>query len=186
VRDRTLEGQWWLPGREDDKITGVVTYDGSDPVLELNGVFRSWDEGSLGPLLNETIEHVPLLLGSCDGKAVMLLGCQQRRFQRRFGAAESWRQTFDARLMLVGDVWLDEPEEEYFDKIVLGIDHLLAWSRQSGLERQYEQVDGRWSASTVKWEQPGASRPESETHRCSCGSGAGRSRSLGRTASRTH
>ena len=44
-----------------------------------------------------------------------------------------WRQTFDARLMLVG-IWLDKPDEQYFDKVVVGVDHLLAWSRQSGLE----------------------------------------------------
>ena len=33
MRDRTLEGHWWLPGREDNKVPGILTYDGTEPSL---------------------------------------------------------------------------------------------------------------------------------------------------------
>jgi hypothetical protein len=63
---------------------------------------------------------------------------------------EDQRQTFDARLMLVG-IWLDQPDEEYFDKIVVGVEHLLAWSKQSGLELRagFQESAGRWSGSVT-------------------------------------
>jgi ApeA N-terminal domain 1 len=150
VDDRRLEGYWWLPGHEDDKIAGILTYDGTDPSLRVLGAFRvTRTPGVFSP---KTREQAPLILGSCEGEAVTLLDCRERRSSLKVGATDEWRQTLDARLMLVG-IWLDEPDEQYFNKIVIGIDHLLPWSRQSGLERTYEQSDGHWSTS-VKWDDP--------------------------------
>jgi len=79
----------------------------------------------------ETTQQAPLILGAADGEAVTLVDCRQRRFSVKWGMTKDWRQTLDARLMLVG-IWLGQPDEKYFDKIVIGVDHLLAWSRQSG------------------------------------------------------
>lgn len=155
MRNRTLEGQWWLPDRPGDKIAGIVTYDGSEPLLRLLGAFVVRDETSPGSYRIETIEDVPLLLGRCEGAAVTLLDCHQRQFKGKLTGPEDWRQTFRARLMLVG-VWLEQPDEEYFDRIVVGIDHLLTWSRRSGLEQQMEQAQGGWISPTSTWKQPDA------------------------------
>ncbi len=155
MRNRTLEGQWWVPDRPDDKIAGIVTYDGSEPLLRLLGAFVTRDETSPGSYSIGTIEDVPLLLGRCEGVAVTLLDCHQSQFKGKFTGPEDWRQTFRARLMLVG-IWLEQPDEEYFDKIVVGIDHLLTWSRRSGLEQQMEQAEGKWIFPTSTWKQPDA------------------------------
>ncbi|GAA5135552.1 ApeA N-terminal domain 1-containing protein [Pseudonocardia adelaidensis] len=152
MRDRTLEGHWWLPGREDHKIAGILTYDGSEPSLRLLGAIRESDEQAPGGLSMEPAADVPLIRGACDGKAVTLLDCHERRFRTGLGGIDSWRQTLRARLMLVG-VWLEEPEEQFFDRIVIGIDHLLPWSKESGLDRGFEQVDGRASSVTASWKQ---------------------------------
>jgi ApeA N-terminal domain 1/Apea-like HEPN len=150
VRDRTLEGHWWLLGREDDKIAGILTYDG-EARLRLLGAFRNRSEVSSGVASLKAVEEAPMILGACEGTVVTLIECQQRHFSAKFGATEDWRQIFNARLMLVG-VWLDEPAEEYFDRIVVGIDQLLPWSKQSGLEQHLEQVDGRWNSFGFNWE----------------------------------
>ncbi|TWF80047.1 hypothetical protein FHX44_115984 [Pseudonocardia hierapolitana] len=149
MRDRTLEGYWWLPGREDTKIAGILTYDGTDPSLRLLGAFRN--ESAPDSLPVEPVVSAPLIRGACDGTAVTLLDCRQVQFRNKLGVTDGWRQTLHARLMLVGGIWLDEADEEFFDKIVMGIDHLLPWSNQSGLVRAFEQVNDRSSSVTVSW-----------------------------------
>jgi ApeA N-terminal domain 1 len=152
VRDRTLEGYWWLAGQEDNKIPGILTYDGTEVSLRLLGAFTYDVEQSPGVSMVETTQKAPLILGAADGEAVTLVDCRQRSLSARWGMTEDRRQTFDARLMLVG-IWLDQPREEYFDKILVGVDHLLAWSRQSGLELRadFDESIGHWSRS-VKWD----------------------------------
>jgi hypothetical protein len=150
VRDRTLEGYWWLPGGEDNKIAGILTYDGSEPSLQLLGAFRNPDERAPGGLSMEAVAGAPLIRGACEGRAVTLLDCHERRSRVGSGAVDGWRQTLRARIMLVG-IWLDEPEEQFFDRIGIGIDHLLPWAKQSGLVRGFAQADGGPSSVTVSW-----------------------------------
>lgn len=152
MRDRTLEGYWWLPGQEDNKLPGILTYDGTELSLRLLGAFTYDVERSPGVSTVETTENAPLILGAADGEVVTLIDSRQRSFSAKWGRTEDRRQTLDARLMLVG-IWLDQPDEEYFDKIVIGIDHLPTWSRQSGLELRadFKESTGHWSGS-VKWD----------------------------------
>jgi hypothetical protein len=151
VRDRTLDGHWWLPEKEDTKVAGIVTFDGTEPSLRLLGAFTYRVEERPGVFSVKTIETAPLIHGNCDGKQVTLLSCRQSLLNTKFSATTAWRQTFAAQFMLVG-IWLERPDEEYFDEIVIGIDNLLAWSTKSGLEREDVEIDGRWTSTAVKWQ----------------------------------
>ena len=53
--------------------------------------------------------------------------------------------------MLVG-IWLDDPEEAFFDQIIIGIDHLLEWSRQSGIA--VTDDDPVHARIGYRWERP--------------------------------
>lgn len=154
MRSRTLEGHWWLPDRPAEKIAGTATYDAADqPTLRLIGAFTSSEEQSAGSFRIDSRDDLPLIHGRCEGTAVTLLQCREANFVGRLTGPEDWRQTLKAQLMLVG-IWLGDPDEECFDQIVIGIDHLLAWARKSGLRREHQQVAGRWTATSRHWQQP--------------------------------
>jgi ApeA N-terminal domain 1 len=166
VRERRLEGQWWLPERPEEKVAGIVEYDGVDePKLRLLGVFTTWDQRSEDAVQVESglgDEEIPLILGRCDGELVSLLHCHETNFTLKMTGREDWRQGFRARLMLVG-IGLDRPDEEYFDQIVISIDHLLAWSQQSGLDQDYGLDNGRFTSVTMGWTQVGTLAAEMPT-----------------------
>ncbi len=153
MQERTLEGYWWLPEAPANRIAGMVTYDGSPPRLRLLGAFRSSTETSPGSFKLETVERAGIILGVCDGQHVTLTNCRQVRFSGKFGGLDGWRQELDAELMLVG-ILLDEPEEAYFDRIWVSVDHLLAWSSQTGLTEQMGGVGEGVSTMSYGWTQP--------------------------------
>jgi hypothetical protein len=87
VRDRTLDGYWWLAGQEDNKIPGILTYDGTEVSLRLLGAFTYDVEQSPGVSMVETTQKAPLILGAADGEAVTLVDCRlsTAQFQRQVG-----------------------------------------------------------------------------------------------------
>jgi hypothetical protein len=54
--------------------------------------------------------------------------------------------------MLVG-ILLDQPDEAYFDRIVVGVDHLLAWSGLSGFTDEHHVTKERSSGSSHRWDE---------------------------------
>ncbi len=151
MRDRTLEGYWWRPEAPDERIAGILTYDGSAPELRLLGAFTSRVEESRGAFNVRPVEESPVVLGEADGNAVTLVDCRQSGYNMRLGRGPtSWRQRLHVGLMLVG-IWLEDPDENYFDKAVMGFDHLHSWSRLTSVEHTDEQVAGGWTSTSVRW-----------------------------------
>jgi hypothetical protein len=149
VREVMLDGVWWLPRDPDNKIAGTVTFTGAArPTLRLIGAFAGADIWE---------EHA-LIHGLCETGAVMLIDCRTRSIEERFGSAAQQRQHIEARLMLVGPVLLDQPGEVYFDQIIVGVDHLLAWSGQSGIMDEHVDIGYRWDPPEDLGAQAGETR----------------------------
>jgi ApeA N-terminal domain 1 len=133
VRDVMLDGLWWLPDDPDETIAGTVVLAGEDrPTLRLIGTFTHEQQQPGGAFLVTVPERHPMIHGRCEGKSVTLVECQLRGYRGGLRPSSDWRQTIEADLMLVG-IWLDDPDEAFFDQIIIGVDHLLEWSRQSGI-----------------------------------------------------
>lgn len=153
MRERTLEGYWWLPESPDTKIAGIVTYDEAAPRLRLLGAFRSSTETSPGSYEVKTVKRPAIILGECDGQYVTLTNCRQTRFSGKFGGPDGWRQELSAELMLVG-ILLDDPDEAYFDRIWISVDHALAWSNRTGLSEEMSGVGEGVDTMSYGWVQP--------------------------------
>ena len=71
-----FKGYWWLPGREDDKVAGVLTYNpGENILLELIGCFTG-NGFSIKELINGDLKKVPVIYGiDSDAKRISLFDC---------------------------------------------------------------------------------------------------------------
>ncbi len=133
VRDVTLDGLWWLLDHPEERIAGTVVLAGeARPSLRLIGTFTNQQQQPGGAFQVTVPEQHRMILGRCEGKAVTLVECQSRGYRGGLRPPSDWLQTIEAELMLVG-IWLDDPDEAFFDQIIIGVDHLLEWSRQSGI-----------------------------------------------------
>ena len=139
MREVMLDGLWWLPSDPDNKIAGTVTFTGeARPTLRLIGAFADTDMQVLAGQ-----EHA-LIHGLCEKDAVTLIDCRTRSIRNRFGSTAQQRQHIEARLMLVGPVLLSQPDDAYFNRITVGVDHLLAWSGHSGITDEHADLGYRW------------------------------------------
>lgn len=147
MRERTLDGYWWRPDNPDDRVAGIATFDGARTTLRLLGAFVDRRQTAPDTYQQEPVERALMVLGRCEGVPVTLLDCRQgRSVGPIFSKSWDWRQSWNISQMLVG-VWLDDPQEPYFDRLVLGVDQLLPWSRRSGFTSP--------AFMTIAWTSPG-------------------------------
>ena len=85
MRDRTLEGYWWLAGQEDNKIPGILTYDGTEVSLRLLGAFTYDVEQSPGVSTVETTQEAPLIFRSRRRRGCHACRLSTAQFQRQVG-----------------------------------------------------------------------------------------------------
>lgn len=71
-----FKGYWWLPGREDDKVAGVLTYNPeANILLELIGCFTG-PGFSIEELIDGELKKVPVIYGvDSDAKRISLFDC---------------------------------------------------------------------------------------------------------------
>ncbi|MEH6945065.1 hypothetical protein [Bacillus sp. JJ722] len=72
-------GHWWLPGNEENKISGTLIFNKDGITLELIGSMNglsSWDE--ISNLLKNKRPHYSIILGECKkGPVTLINGIQQ-------------------------------------------------------------------------------------------------------------
>ena len=69
------KGKWWLPGKEEDKVSGVLSYTPGESIeLELIGNFSDSDKSTINNLFIE--ERVPVIYGQAsEGSDISLFDC---------------------------------------------------------------------------------------------------------------
>jgi hypothetical protein len=154
LRDVTLEGLWWLPDDPRRTIAGTVTLAGENrPTLRLIGTFTNEEQQPGGAFGVTVPERHRMIHGRCGGRDVTLIDCQSMGTRGGLRPPREWLQRIEADLMLVG-IRLDDPEELFFDQIIVGVDHLLEWSRLSGISATDDDPVERTIG--YQWQQPEA------------------------------
>ncbi len=148
MRDVRLEGLWWLPSNSEEKIAGILSFIGDTrPTLRLIGAFTHAEECSSGAYEVSVPEKHALIHGLCEHHEITLVDCNQSKLSR--SSVRQWRQSLQARQLLVG-IWLDQPEEACFDRIIVDVDNLLGWSGLTGFRNEDEDFD----RIQCRWYQP--------------------------------
>lgn len=151
--DLDVQGEWWLPGQENNKLYGVLKVtNGEAGRLELNGAFRSaldaivWSEDddsasksgviSLSSL-RETGTY-PIILGESgiEGKYYTLKDCWSSSSGRR-GQSSKRSESIGVNQVIEG-ILFDGPNEQIeFDGCRITMRHLSVWLGRSGLKVVY-------------------------------------------------
>lgn len=118
------KGQWWLPGKDDDKVSGTLYYNpGESLLLELIGNFKDESQDPFQELLN--VHRIDVIYGQCsDGKDITLFdaGCNlQRTFKADYPVAR-----YHPREIVIG-MHLPSITEKRFFKAVVKIPELSYW-----------------------------------------------------------
>ncbi|QQQ75478.1 hypothetical protein IOD16_30980 [Saccharothrix sp. 6-C] len=165
--DLEVHGEFWLPGTDDKKVPGILTFSAEEGgSLKLIGSFTE---------VNLLFEEAPArdysrILGRDDKAGYTLDGCLRTRETQTLGRGA--RQNFYVG-QVVKDVWFDKDEAIEAEMVDVEIDHLLAWTKISGITNQWTTEDelggkGRlgppksWPAGKgTSWPTAGTSPPAS-------------------------
>jgi hypothetical protein len=133
-------GQFWLPGKPEIHIPGTFTFNQSGGGnLSLLGSFRELQE-----LFTNVDPHdYRRIIGDDRGDIYTLDNCL--RTNQSFKNGEL-RQDFRIG-RVIKDVEYEENEEIVVDQLVIEIDHLLEWSRISGIELQVTYTESSPSSA---------------------------------------
>ncbi|MBO4271275.1 HEPN domain-containing protein [Microbispora triticiradicis] len=143
------EGIFWLPGHEDDKVAGRITFDPKDgATLELIGRFDYFSERS-GQFVR--------IVGVAARKVLTLDRCFRRT--SGFEAPGVERETYRVNRILAGAHY-DDDEEFIFDQVVFSFDHLLNWMEASLLTVDYQESKVRGRVDKVTATLEGFSKEE--------------------------
>lgn len=118
------KGQWWLPGKEDDKVSGILYYTpGESLLLELIGNFKDGSQDPFEELIN--VHRVETIFGqSSDGKDITLFdsGCNlQRTFKADYPVAR-----YHPREIAIG-MHINSINDKLFHKAIVKIPELSYW-----------------------------------------------------------
>ncbi|MFL6127249.1 HEPN domain-containing protein [Actinophytocola sp.] len=136
------EGEWWLPCDEARKVGGRLEL-GDKFELRLFGSLEEQDPPPLVPTVDPT-----LILGRSLGNAVTLLSSS-------FGPSNmslfdgSSITSLHVSVALVGQYWLEVPDEAVFDKVDAELTNLVPWADQRAISREWN--DDGTSILTNTW-----------------------------------
>jgi hypothetical protein len=162
--DRAAEwtGHWWLPGKSDHVVPGVLRYSPQEGLrLSLIGGFEDRVIRQLGEGMAEVTEGTrswPVLWGVAENKEITLFDCLAvKSTTYGFGPDGPNKQTVSAMTALIG-VHLDGPEDEVFTSSLVSVEDLKRWSDSSvftgTIGMRDERADGRGSISVEPADEP--------------------------------
>ena len=141
------KGRWWLPGKEEDKVSGVLSYTPGESIeLELIGNFSDSDPDAISNLFVE--ERVPVIYGQAsDGSDISLFDCGNS-IHRVFKADFSISKYFP-RYIAIG-MLLPSITEKLFFKAKIKIPELSYWLYPKAIERVFLTDNDRISGINIR------------------------------------
>lgn len=128
--DLEVHGEFWLPGTDDKKVPGILTFSTAEGgSLRLIGSFT---EGFMRIKGSRTKDY-SRILGQDDKTAYTLDGCQRTRERQTLGGGA--RQSFYVG-QVIKDAWFGKDEAIEAEMVDVEITHLLPWTNISGLSEQ--------------------------------------------------
>lgn len=150
-----VRGQWWLPGRADRKVPGILTFSPEDgPELSLFGSLRSmFEEGertekegtvrlSITQAALERSGSYPRLHGDGGGTAYTLQDCLRVRSSNTILPGQG-SETIRVTRILKG-AFSEEEEEEALEAtgISFGLTYLVDWIGETGISEEWREANG--------------------------------------------
>lgn len=152
-----LQGRWWLPEHEDNKVFGTFRWDpDTGGVLEAQGELRPivlkdnvLADGSVQKYRDRATraeKQYPVIWGQVEQQAYTLLDAF-RLSVREFDLDDSIERVHVNRLL--EGAWFDNLDELEADRVVIDLRHLTGWVNQSGLStehpKNHDRDDDRFS-----------------------------------------
>lgn len=137
-----LEGYWWLPGREDARVPGFLSFDPAvGAELRLIGALRPFTERVTEPARGVTViqpgsdsGRYERVHGEAAATAVTLVDCFRTRITHSFFDAE--RETIYVSQIVQG-AWFDEGEVLAATELTARIRNLTHWRGVTGLRERF-------------------------------------------------
>jgi len=175
ANENIYKGKWWIPGKENDKVSGVLSYTPEEAIsLELIGNFEDSAKDAISSLFCD--ERVPVIYGQAsDGSDISLFDCGNninRVFKADFPIA-----TYYPRVIAIG-IHVSSLTEQRFFKAVVKIPELSHWLFPKSIEQKYYTDEDGISSINVKMDR----LPESNRTAASTRLGNGATLSLTRDA----
>ncbi|MEV1116133.1 HEPN domain-containing protein [Actinosynnema sp. NPDC049800] len=129
--DLEVHGEFWLPGAEDKKVPGILTFSSAEGgSLKLIGSFT---EENLFFEKARTRDY-SRILGEDDKNRYTLDGCLRVDERQTWG--RGGRQGFSVG-QVVKDAWFDKDQAIEAEMVDVEIDYLLTWTKISGITNQW-------------------------------------------------
>lgn len=150
MKDFTYSGVWWLPGRENVRVAGSLSFTvGTGLKLSLLGALQA----TSNPF--EDVEH-PLVLGvTQEGKAVTLYHCVQTNFNLSFNRSSPGftSQTLNIEVAYIGAHFLDIGDLRFY-KAEVKYNHLPEWVGVSGFHEEFQPSEESEALLKVTYSHP--------------------------------
>lgn len=143
-----FKGKWWLPDKEDDKVSGMLTYlQGETLELELIGNFRDSAQDALSLMFQD--DRIPVIFGQAsDGSNISLFDCGC--YIHRTYIADFPIVKYTPRAIAVG-IHITDINEKRFFKAIVKIPELSYWLFPETIEQKYFLRMIRLKVLTSKW-----------------------------------
>ncbi|HEY2261281.1 MAG TPA: HEPN domain-containing protein [Streptosporangiaceae bacterium] len=148
MADQEWRGHWWLPGKPDAAVPGILVQreDDGEVLLRLVGGFNIdvWTPAGENAFAGSYDTEFPIVLGDSAGQQFTLLQCVAIHTSGAFGSRPIYEQ--DVRVMrALRGIHLRDPDEEVFESAVLRIEYLLGWMHASTIKAAVELQDYGWT-----------------------------------------
>lgn len=119
-------GQWWIPGFENEKVSGLVRFkpnEGSE--LELTGSLVGAEEGQNPKIIN----------GYANGKALTLYSCfcKNKSSHRSIDLPDMSYERYSVQVVFIGHCFSAEDDIK-FDELCVGFHNLENWTGITGIK----------------------------------------------------
>ena len=156
--DESVEwvGHWWLPDDPEEKVPGILRYDGEGGIaLLLIGGFedRVMSQSASG-IVSYHVENKKwdVIRGMAEHREITLLDCAPKSSRRTLDIEPQgpYKQNIEARMALFG-VYVDSADVPAFSVAEMSIEDLARWAATSTMECTYgvseNELDGTASIS---------------------------------------
>lgn len=156
-------GHWWLPDDPEEKVPGILRYDGEGGIvlLLIGGFEDQIMSQSASGIVSYHFENKnwDLIRGVVERREITLLDCFLKSSRRTLDIEQQgpYKQNIEARMALFG-VHVDSAEVPAFSVAEMSIEDLTSWAARSTMECIYGASENKFDGTASISIKPAASQ----------------------------